>query len=131
MSNRYDGFRTFIEQCRAIGELVEIDNADWDLEIGTLTEASSEHLAVPPMLLFDNIKGYPKGYRVASLPLGSPKRVALIVGVPHDRPKLELVRLMSRKIRDVKPLPPVEMKTGPVMENVLTGDTVDLLRFPA
>jgi UbiD family decarboxylase len=130
-SNQYDGFRTFLEQCRAIGELCEIDGADWDQEIGTLTEASSEKLAVPPMLLFDNIKGYPKGYRVASLPLGSPKRIALIAGLPIDRPKLELVRLISRKIGAIAPIPPVEVKTGPVMENVMTGDAIDLFKFPA
>ena len=52
------------------------------------------------MLMFDDIKGYPPGFRVASLPMASPRRVALIVGLPPDRPKLELVRMMARKIID-------------------------------
>src|SRR5438094_261380 len=87
----YDGFRSFLEDCRRIGEVVDISDADWDLEIGTLTEAAAEHLVNPSMLLFDRIKDYPPGFRVASLPMGSPRRVALIVGLPPDRPKLELV----------------------------------------
>ncbi len=56
----YDGFRTFIEDCRRIGEVVDIEGADWDLEIGTLTEAAAENLVYPPMILFDGIKGYPR-----------------------------------------------------------------------
>jgi UbiD family decarboxylase len=130
-TNRYDGFRSFIEECRRIGECVDIEDADWDLEIGTLTEAASERLAVPPMLLFDRIKGYPKGYRVASLPLGSPRRVALIVGLPTDKSRLELVRLISRKMGKIEPIPPVEVESGPVMQNVMKDGAIDLLRFPA
>ena len=131
MSEQYDGFRTFIEQCRAMGECVDVDGADWDLEIGALTEAAAELINSPPMILFDKIKGYPAGYRVASLPLASPKRVATIVGLPTDKPKLELVRLVARKIGNITPIPPVTVKDGPVMENIKTGDDIDLLKFPA
>jgi UbiD family decarboxylase len=31
----------------------------------------------------------------------------------------------------VTPLPPVEVKTGPVLENVFTGDDVDIMKFPS
>ena len=48
-----DGFRSFIADCRAIGECVDIEDAHWDIEIGTLTEAAAELLVYPPMLLFD------------------------------------------------------------------------------
>ncbi|MCL6646117.1 MAG: DNA-3-methyladenine glycosylase, partial [Dehalococcoidia bacterium] len=41
-------------------------------------------------LLFDRIKGYPPGYRVASLTLASHRRVALALGLPLDRPPFEL-----------------------------------------
>jgi 4-hydroxy-3-polyprenylbenzoate decarboxylase len=127
----YDGLRSFIESCQEIGECRVIEGADWDLEIGTLTEAAAERIDSPPMLLFDRIKGYEAGYRVLSLPLASPRRVALVLGLPTDRPKLELVRLSARKITEATPIPPREVKDGPVMENVVTGDDLDLLKFPA
>ncbi|MCZ6637299.1 MAG: UbiD family decarboxylase [Alphaproteobacteria bacterium] len=127
----YDGLRSFIESCREIGECVDIDDAHWDLEIGTLTEAAAEKITDPPMLLFDNIKGYPKGRRVVSLPIASPNRFALVLGLPLDRPKLELVRLSARKIGEGTPIPPREVASGPVMENVIEGDDVDVLAFPA
>jgi 4-hydroxy-3-polyprenylbenzoate decarboxylase len=131
LSSNQDGLRSFIDSCRETGECLDIDNADWDLEIGTLTEAAAEKLNEPPMLLFDKIKGYPDGFRVVCLPLASKARVASILGLPTEKPKLELVRLAARKVSDSKPLPPVEVKDGPVMENVITGDAIDVLKFPA
>lgn len=131
MDRQYDGFRSFIEDRRSINECVDINGATWDLEIGTLTEAAAELIADPPMMLFDNITDYPAGYRVASLPLASPRRVAMIVGLPHDKPKLELVRMVARKISNIQPIAPLEVKHGPVLENVLKGDDIDMLRFPA
>ena len=41
-----------------------IRDADWELEIGALTETVSEMIDEPPALMFDEIKGYPKGFRV-------------------------------------------------------------------
>src|SRR3954464_8714333 len=90
----YDGFRGFLEDCRRIGEVVDIEGADWDLEIGTLTEAAAELLTNPATQMFDTSKGCPPGFRMASLAMASPRRVALIVVLPTDRPKLELVRMM-------------------------------------
>ncbi len=126
----YD-LRGFIEASKQIGDWKEIKGADWDLEIGALIETTAELIPQPPMLLFDEIKNYPRGFRVAALLFASYKRVALALGLPHEKSKLELVRLASRKIRSSQPIPPLEVKTGPVMENVLKGKDVDLLRFPA
>jgi 4-hydroxy-3-polyprenylbenzoate decarboxylase len=82
------------------------------------------------MLLFDQIKGYPAGYRVVGLLMSSYKRAALALGLPLHLPKSELNRLAAEKLKDIKPIPPVEVSTGPVMENVMTENEVDLLRFP-
>lgn len=129
-SSNEDGMRSFIESCREMGECVDIKDANWDLEIGTLTEAAAEKLNEPPMLLFDRITDYPEGFRVVCLPLASKKRVASILGLPTDKPKLELVRMAARKINSAQPLPPREVKDGPVMENVVAGDDMDLFKFP-
>lgn len=127
----FDDLREFIDACKEVDEWREVEGADWEQEIGALTEATAEMIPEPPMLLFNRIKGYPADYRAVSLFLASYKRFALALGLPLDKTKLELVRLAARKIKQAKPIPPLEVASGPVMENVLTGDRIDLEIFPA
>lgn len=131
MAKDYDGLRSFIRDCQELGEFLEIDDADWNLEIGTLAETAAEHLDDPPAMLFDNIKGHDKGFRILSLPIGSKKRAALVLGLPPDKSILELVRLAATKIKNAPPIPPVYVEDGPVMENVMKGNEIDLWRFPS
>lgn len=130
----YDDFRSYIEACQRLGdsEWRLIEGADWDEEIGALTEAAADLLDSPPLLLFDNIKDYPKGYRVVSLPTGSWKRHCLALGLPFDRPKLELVRMAAQRVKDAGKnlIGPAEVSSGPVMENVFEGEDVDLWQLP-
>ncbi|MFI5266073.1 MAG: UbiD family decarboxylase [Chloroflexota bacterium] len=124
--------REFLAACREIGEVRDVDGADWNEEIGALTEAAAELIENPPALLFDNITGYPAGYRVFSLPLASHRRIAVALGIDPDKTNLEVLREASNRMNraQAQPLPPVEVGTGPVMENVLRGDRIDLLKFP-
>lgn len=127
----FDDLRQFIEAAKKVSEWREIKKANWDLEIGALIEATAELIPQPPLLIFDEIKGYPAGFRVLGLSFAAYKRVALALGLPPDRSKLELVRLASRKIHSAKPIAPKEIARPPVMENVMTGAQVDLRKFPA
>jgi len=127
----FDDLRQFIDASKKVAEWREIKKADWNLEIGALIEATAELIPQPPLLIFDEIKGYPAGYRVLGLSFAFYKRVALALGLPPDRSKLELVRLASRKIGSAKPIAPKEVSRAPVMENVMTGAQVDLFKFPA
>lgn len=122
---------TFVEACKEVDEWRCIEGVDWDQEIGALTEATAELIPSPPMLIFDRIRGYPPGFRVVSLLLASYRRFALALGLPHDKSRLELIRLAARKLTAVRPLPPAQVPDGPVMTHVLTGEAVDLLKFPA
>jgi len=131
MSNLpYHDLGSFVELARQIDEFRVIEHADWNCEIGALTEVTAELVPEPPLLMFDRIKDYPAGYRIVSLLLGSFKRTALAWGLPTDLPRMEFVRQVAHKVREAKPIAPVEVLTGPVMENVLTGDAVDLWKFP-
>jgi 3-polyprenyl-4-hydroxybenzoate decarboxylase len=76
--------RDFLAACRDIGEVRDVPGADWNEEIGALTEAAAELIDNPPALLFDSIKGYPAGYRVFSLPLASHRRIAVALGLDPD-----------------------------------------------
>lgn len=122
--------REFIGAVEEIGECKAIENANWNLEIGSISEVVGM-TPEPPMLLFDSIKGYPKGYRVLTLPLGTVRRLALALGFPNMSGTRELVTYWRGKYRGgVKPIPSVEVKAGPVKENVLLGEQVDLFKFP-
>ena len=66
-----DDLRGFLDSLSQKGKLRTVNNADWDLEIGTINELMAERQG--PGLLFDNIKGYPPGFRVATIEhTGSP-----------------------------------------------------------
>jgi UbiD family decarboxylase len=124
----FPDLRSFIDAAASIGEARTIENAHWDLEIGCLTELMAEQEG--PLLLFDRITGYPKGFRIATNVLATPKRFALALGLSPDLPKLQILKAWREKIRGLKPFPPAYVSTGPVTENVLEGDHVDLEIFP-
>src|SRR3954466_1334467 len=124
-------FRSFIDEAKRVSDHRLIEGADWDAEIGALVESTAELVPQPPLLLFDKIKGYPAGFRVCSLPYAAYKRVALALGLPMDKTKLETLRLAARKVRSAQPIAPKEVSTSPLFENVLKGADVNLLKFPA
>src|SRR5215470_5781400 len=116
----FSDLRSFIDSAAAIGEAKTINGAHWNLEIGCLTELMAEQEG--PLLLFDSISGYPKGFRVATNVLATPRRFALALGLSPDLPKLEILKAWREKIRSLKPFPPAYVATGPVTENVLEGN---------
>jgi 4-hydroxy-3-polyprenylbenzoate decarboxylase len=122
--------RAFLAQVKAAGELKEIAGAHWDLEIGALTEifAGAEPA---PALLFDEIAGYPRGLRVLSNICHSPLRHSLALAMAPEIRGVELVREVKRRLADLKPIPPKLVEDGPVLENVLRGKEVNVLKFPA
>ncbi|MYU51557.1 UbiD family decarboxylase [Streptomyces kasugaensis] len=109
-------------------EVLRIDGADRDLDIGGITELMAEKEG--PALMFDNIPGYPAGHRVFTNFMGTAARTAVALGLPRDTPKLDIVRAWKDLSKQLEPVPPVEVPTGPVLENVLVGDDVDLGVFP-
>src|ERR1700745_2557123 len=126
----YDGLRSFLAECEKHGEVKVIRNADWNLEIGALTESVSELIKEPPALMFDEIKGYPKGFRVLSIPTASRRRMALALGLPVETPKMEIVKYAARRMKNSPPIPPREVPTGPVMQNRMSGNEIDIFKFP-
>jgi len=127
----FNDLREFIARAEESGDCRVVEGADWDLEIG----ANSDLLSLDknsPLLVFDRIKDYEAGYRVASNLFSTQKRTALGLGLPLEASGIDLVRALRDKTKEgIKPLPPVEVETGPVKENIITGDDVDVLKFPA
>jgi UbiD family decarboxylase len=115
--------RKALELAEEMGVLEVVEGADPNLEIGALYHFSLLK-QIPPVVLFRKIKGYPDDYRVVVNVRSS--RVFV------DGIGLERVRnLRQQRRKHHKPIPPEIVATGPVLENVLTGDQVDVLKFPA
>ena len=83
--------RVFLDQVKKTHELQEIQGAHWNKEIGALTEIYAG-VPAPPALLFDEIPGYPRGYRVLSNVLMTPTREALALGMPTETTATEMVK---------------------------------------
>ncbi|MEE9145687.1 MAG: UbiD family decarboxylase [Candidatus Binatia bacterium] len=127
----YTDLRDWLEIVESFGQLKKIDNADWNLEMGTLAELLGQESKGPvPAVLFDNIKGYPKGYRVLFAQNAAFKRMALNLGLPLDLSDLDLVRALREKLAAHKPIPHKVVQKGPILENVLSGKDINLLKFP-
>lgn len=121
--------RAFLEAAAALGEAKVVEGAHWDLEIGCLTELMAEREG--PLLLFDALPGYPEGFRIATNVVATARRFALALGIPTDLPKIEILKAWREKNRSLTPFPPEEVSSGPVTENALENDDIDLGRFPA
>ncbi|HLE01904.1 MAG TPA: UbiD family decarboxylase, partial [Dehalococcoidia bacterium] len=71
--------REWLDKVEGLGELRALRGVPWDLEIGVITEMVGRQWE-KPALLFDDIPGYPSGFRVLSNSLGSRRRFALTFG---------------------------------------------------
>ena len=121
--------REFLRGVDSIGELKTVRNADWDLEIGAITEIFAAE-PNPPALLFDEIKNYPKGFRLLTNMFQTQPRTALALGLSPELKGVELVRAVKDLLGSVSPVPPVSQKDGPIRENIITGKDASVLRFP-
>ncbi len=60
-----------------------VNGADWNVEMGSITQMLTEKSnGTAPAILFDEIPGYPKGFRTLYGHFSSIKRVALTLGLP-------------------------------------------------
>jgi UbiD family decarboxylase len=124
----FNTLREFVDTLDRLGELRKIDGANWDLEMGALTELFWE--AGGPALLFQNIKDYHGGARVGTNLFATRKRCLLALDMPVDIAEEEAIERFESSLAAYKPVPPRVVSSGPVGEKVVRGEEVDLLKFP-
>jgi 3-octaprenyl-4-hydroxybenzoate carboxy-lyase Rift-related domain/3-octaprenyl-4-hydroxybenzoate carboxy-lyase N-terminal domain len=122
--------REFLKGTEKLGELKTVRNADWNLEVGAITEISGAE-PNPPALLFEDIKDYPPGFRILTNMFQTQSRTALALGLPTTLRGVDLVRAVKDILKSVAPLPPVLRDNGPIQENFFAGKDANVLRFPA
>ena len=127
----YEDLREWIEEADKLGEVRYVDGLSWEREIGMATELL-HHSDPAPAAVFDNIPGYPKGFRVLTNFFGG-KRQNMTIGFAEGLNRLELSEgfLEVYENEDNQPVPHEIVDDGPIFENVITGDDVDITMFPA
>ena len=121
--------REWIAQTEARGEVKRINGADWQTEIGALTNLYQRQPGLPA-LLFDEIPGFPKGFRVLSNSVAAMSRIAASLEMPPTSTPMEIVARWRKAMSSVEGIPANVVDTGPVLENVITGDAINVLKFP-
>jgi 4-hydroxy-3-polyprenylbenzoate decarboxylase len=127
----FGDLRGWIGALDKAGELQRIDaEVDWNIELGTIARLA-QGAGTGPALLFSNIRDYGANARCRQVftgGLSSARRVAMMLGLSPDTHPRELVKI-SRTVLS-QSLPPKVVKTGPVKENIVKGDDIDLYEFP-
>lgn len=127
----HQDLREWLDRTESFNELLKVDGADWNLEIGAVAEmVYHETPDNPPAILFDNIPGYPKGFRVLAGMTNSMRRLAMTLGFPEPNGPMDVVRNYRDRMKDFKPIPSRFVNTGPILENVDRDDAVDIFKFP-
>ena len=122
----WQDLRQYLDKLESLADLKRVEGANWEEDIGGITELMTERGG--PALLFDQIQGYPPGYRVASNLFTTPKRTAVALGM--DPSSEGLAERWHEIIKKFKPVPPKEISSGPVLDHVLTDEAIDLYKFP-
>jgi len=118
--------REFMKKCEAEGELKRIKKeVDWNLELSHIAKLNEEKKG--PALLFEKVKDYQIPLLASAFT--SPRRLAIALEMPLNFSMCDMAKRWM-ELTTKKLIPPVEVKTGPVLENVIQGKDVNLFKFP-
>ncbi len=78
--------RSWLSEMDAAGEIRHITGANREREIGGIVDIHQRKIG-NPAVLFDDIPGYPKGYRVLANLLTSIRRINLTLGIRATAPR--------------------------------------------
>jgi 4-hydroxy-3-polyprenylbenzoate decarboxylase len=127
----YSDLRDWIVEADRLGEIKRLTGITWQREIG-MVGAMLQRADPSPCAIFDEIPGVKPGFRVLVNFFGG-KRANVTLGFPAGLSKVELSDAFLKVYKDPanKPIKHVIVDDGPVFENVITGDAVDITMFPA
>jgi UbiD family decarboxylase len=133
MGNPLD-LRAWLAEIDRLGELRTVRGADWNLELGAISELNVKK-DLPPALLFDEIAGYPKGFRVLTCSTSSPARLSSILRLPVQKAHKGLVDALRGKPAEwqkrAAQYDVVYVSEGSSLANIQKGKDVDVLKFPS
>ncbi len=127
---QYSDLREWMREAERLGELRTVLGASWQEEIGLAADAVLRADG-GPAVLFDEVPGCPKGFRVL-INIFAGKRRNMTLGFSADLSKQELSQaFFEHYMKSERRLAPEFVEEGPVFENILTGENIDITQFPA
>ena len=127
-----DGLRAHIRAIDEADEMITLSGVHWEKEMGAISEVVEQRLGrESPAIMYDEVPGFPEGYRVLYNHLGSVYKLAHAFNLPTEYDNiLDFSEAYNEKVHNVEPVEPKTVSDGPVFENVMEGDEVDLTKFP-
>lgn len=125
----FDGLRDWIARLEQEGELKRIKaKVDWNLELAHVARRVLGQRG--QALLFENIKEHEttRGRKFFINSLAKRSRLGFMLGLPKETKREELIWVARKRFGER--IKPVRVQTGPVKENVIKGEEVDLYQFP-
>lgn len=131
----YRDLREWLAAVEAMGELKTVRGVPWDREMGAMVDMAyrAKGSGKCPAILFDDVPGYPAGYRCLYGMMASPRRFAFTVGgidVKTAHNNIEYLKQYRARMKDIQYIPPVFVDRSPIFENVMEGDDIDLFKLP-
>src|SRR5262249_5152596 len=111
--------RAWLAKMDAAGELKSIKGAEREAEIGGIVDAY-QRTPGSRAVMFDDVPGYPAGYRVVANILTSVRRINLTIGLPDTASEMDLVRFWRTYMKEAKTIPPLTVEGGPLTQNAFS-----------
>src|SRR6476619_2985558 len=126
----YDDLREWLAMAERLGEVRTVKGANCEEDIGLAAEAVLR-AEQGPCVVFEDIPGCPKGFRLL-LNMFAGTRRNMTLGFPEHLTKWELSDAYREAyLQEQRIVPHVVVDDGPVLENIMMGDDVDVTVFPA
>ena len=125
----YDDLREWLSEAERLGEVRMVRGANWQEDIGLAAEAvlRAEN---GPCVVFEDIDGSPPGFRLL-LNMFAGTRRNMTLGFPDHLTKWELSDAYREAfLTKPKILPHEIVDDGPIFENILMGDAIDVSEIP-
>jgi UbiD family decarboxylase len=124
----FEDLREFVATLEEKDQIRVVKGADPHLELGAIVELNHERGG--PALMFDDIVGYPHGYRILANAMDTLPRALHTLGLPMDMDVDKALVEFEERVASFRPVPPELLSTGPIFENVFHGDDIDVFKFP-
>jgi len=126
----YDDLREWLSEAERLGEVRLVRGANWQEDIGLAAEAvlRAEN---GPCVVFEDIDGCPPGFRLLMNMFAGTRR-NMTLGFPDHLTKWELSDAYREAFLTKPKIVPHEIvDDGPIFENIMMGDDIDVLKFPS
>jgi len=121
--------RTWLDEVEAIGEMQHIKGAEPVEEIGGIVDLYQRKMG-NAAVMFSEVPGFAPNNRVLANILTSTPRIALTLGLPPTASEMDLISWWRGYMKNAPTHTPIAVNGGPILENVMEGDKVDITKIP-